>query len=66
MIKFKIDLNSYDSITYPFALWKWESRWCGGRWKHFESFKTKEEAMECYNRIAPNYEGLPIYLGGES
>jgi hypothetical protein len=56
MNRFKIDAG-YDSY-YPFDLFV-RGRYLGGwRWRRIGYFKTKEEALELYEKI----KDLPEYL----
>jgi hypothetical protein len=58
MNQYKIDLNSYVSRSYPYALFvKRKPWWC---WQYIESFRSVEEAMEFQRRLT----ALPIYLNG--
>lgn len=55
--QYKIDVNSYVSGSYPFALyvkrpWHW-------RWEHIESFKTIEDAQKHFDAT---FLSAPIYL----
>lgn len=63
MSKFKIDVNCYDSDTFPVALYKWiPGRWFGGKWKHVNSYRDRDEAREFVEKVSEKTKDLPIYL----
>lgn len=55
--KYKIDVNSYVTGSYPFALYV--KRPLSWRWIHMESFKSIDDAQKYFDA---NMLTVPIYL----
>lgn len=60
--KYKIDVNHYESATFPVALYRWEPGTWRGKWAHVESHRTQEAAQAHYDSISDQVSGLPKYL----
>lgn len=56
MNRYKIDVNTYVSSSFPYALYVKRAWW--RRWQHIESFKTVEAAKAVHDQLA----AMPIFL----
>jgi hypothetical protein len=60
---FKIDTNSYASITFPVAIYRREAGLrLFPKWEHIESCKTQEEAFDKVQALLTAVRSLPRYF----